>query len=154
MNWEAIGAGGEIVGALAVFLTLAYLSIQIRQNTKAVRASAIDSAISQINQIRELIISDPEVANMYRRGNENPESLNEDDKIRYRLVIHNALSAESNVHAQAVFAGLSDSTWEAQLPIVTRIISSTGGKWFWQGHRNEFEESFRVQVDELLLKDQ
>ena len=51
MNWEAIGAGGEIVGALAVFLTLAYLSIQIRQNTKAVRASAIDSALSHIYHI-------------------------------------------------------------------------------------------------------
>ncbi len=154
MNWEAIGAVGELVGALAVFLTLVYLSMQIRQNTKMVKASAIDSAINQVNKIREAVFSNPEVANMYRRGNENPESLNEDDKLRYRLFIHNALLAESNVHAQAVFAGLSDSTWEAQLPIVTRIISSNGGKWFWQGHRNEFEESFRVQVDEILLKDQ
>ncbi len=29
MNWEAIGAIGEIIGALAVFLTLAYLAIKI-----------------------------------------------------------------------------------------------------------------------------
>ena len=39
MNWEAAGAIGEIIGALAVFLTLIYLALQIRQNTKAVRAS-------------------------------------------------------------------------------------------------------------------
>ena len=36
MDWNAIGAIGEIIGALAVFLTLVYLAIQIRQNTKAV----------------------------------------------------------------------------------------------------------------------
>ncbi len=38
MNWEAIGAIGEIIGAMAVFLTLVYLALQIRQNTKAVQA--------------------------------------------------------------------------------------------------------------------
>ena len=30
MNWDAIGAIGELVGALAVFLTLIYLATQIR----------------------------------------------------------------------------------------------------------------------------
>jgi hypothetical protein len=55
MNWDAIGAIGETIGALAVFLTLVYLSIQIRQNTKAVQAAAIDSANSQVSKIREQI---------------------------------------------------------------------------------------------------
>lgn len=31
MNWEAIGALGEIIGAIAVFGTLLYLAIQIKQ---------------------------------------------------------------------------------------------------------------------------
>jgi hypothetical protein len=30
MNWEAVGAIGELVGALAVVITLAYLALQIR----------------------------------------------------------------------------------------------------------------------------
>ena len=37
MNWEAIGAVGEILGAIAVLLSLAYLAVQIRQNTASVR---------------------------------------------------------------------------------------------------------------------
>ena len=36
MNWDAFGAIGENVGALAVVLTLVYLSIQVRENTRAV----------------------------------------------------------------------------------------------------------------------
>jgi hypothetical protein len=50
MNWDAIGAVGEIVGALAVFLTLVYLAGQINQNTKAVRATALDSSVSSVSQ--------------------------------------------------------------------------------------------------------
>ena len=33
MNWEAIGAIGEVLGAAAVVVTLGYLAVQIRQNT-------------------------------------------------------------------------------------------------------------------------
>ena len=153
MNWEAIGSIGEIVGAIAVFLTLVYLAIQIRQNTKSVQAAAIDSTISQVNQIRTSVFSDPEVANMYRRGNDNPESLTDDEKLRYRLLLHNILLAESNVFAQADFTGLSDSTWKTQIPIVSRVIMSPGGRWFWNTHRDEFEESFRQIIDNILSKD-
>ena len=40
MNWEAIGATGEVVGAMAVIFTLVFLAIQIRSNTNAIRANA------------------------------------------------------------------------------------------------------------------
>ena len=40
MNWDAIGAIGEIVGAVAVVVTLGYLIVQVRQSRKVVRRSA------------------------------------------------------------------------------------------------------------------
>ena len=39
MNWEALGAIGEIVGAIAVIATLGYLAVQIRHNSRSVEAS-------------------------------------------------------------------------------------------------------------------
>ena len=33
MNWGAIGAIGEVIGAAGVILTLVYLAYQIKQNT-------------------------------------------------------------------------------------------------------------------------
>jgi len=35
MNWEAIGAVGEIIGALAVVITLFYLAVQLREAKRA-----------------------------------------------------------------------------------------------------------------------
>ena len=40
MNWEAVAAIAESVGAIFVVITLLYLAVQIRQNT-AMNASAI-----------------------------------------------------------------------------------------------------------------
>jgi len=34
MNWDAIGAVGEVIGALALVGTLGYLAVQIRSQTR------------------------------------------------------------------------------------------------------------------------
>jgi hypothetical protein len=150
MNWEAIGALGEIVGAMAVFLTLIYLAAQIRQNTRAVRASAVDAAVHHVSNVRQALFSDDELTGIYIQGNADPTSLDDKSLVRYRLLIHNILMGISNIHAQASLTGLSKSNWESQLPIVKRIVSTAGGTWFWTSFRHEFEESFRDEVDTLL----
>ncbi len=40
MNWDAIGAIAELLGAVGVIASLVYLATQLRQNTRATRASA------------------------------------------------------------------------------------------------------------------
>ena len=37
MNWEALSAIAELCGAVAVFFTLIYLTIQVRQNSNAIQ---------------------------------------------------------------------------------------------------------------------
>jgi hypothetical protein len=51
MDWNAIGAIGEIVGATAVVVTLIFLTFQLRQNTKAVDESR-RATLSQLYQFR------------------------------------------------------------------------------------------------------
>jgi hypothetical protein len=42
MNWDAIGAVGEVGGAVAVVVTLIYLAGQLRQNTNALRSASYE----------------------------------------------------------------------------------------------------------------
>lgn len=50
MNWDAIGAIGEIVGAAAVVLTLGYLAMQIRHSE---RATTDSNRMARYNGVRE-----------------------------------------------------------------------------------------------------
>ena len=127
MNWDAIGAIGEIIGAMAVFLTLIYLALQIRQNTKAVQAAAVDASVGKLNDVRVSMYENAELSRIYLQGLTDPTKLDDESQVRFRLLIHNILLAISNVHSQTRFAGLSESTWESQIPIVTRIITTPGG---------------------------
>ncbi len=51
MNWEAIGAVGEVLGALGVVVTLGYLAVQIRRNTNSMAAGR-RLALAQTYQMR------------------------------------------------------------------------------------------------------
>jgi len=87
MNWEAIGTLAEVIGAAAVVLSLAYLAVQIRQNTKQVeeqargqRFSALGMLFDNWRNFRSNLVSDPRIAGIWRRGNEHPEQLSDDER--------------------------------------------------------------------------
>jgi len=150
MNWEAAGAIGEIIGALAVFLTLIYLALQIRQNTKAVQASAVDASISKVTSVRQSMYENAEIAEIYIVGLANPDDLDELSRTRFRLLMHNILMAISNIYSQTNFAGLSSSMWESQLVLLRRVVTTPGGQWFWKEYQLEFDETFRGQIEAIL----
>jgi hypothetical protein len=53
MNWDAIGAAAEAVGAIAVLATLVYLAIQTRDNAKVLKARAVWDAQSSFVEVNE-----------------------------------------------------------------------------------------------------
>jgi hypothetical protein len=71
MNWEALGAIGEIVGAVAVVVTIAYLAVQIRQNTRAVKSSVFSELQSEVRQQAFSLANDEDLARIWRQANED-----------------------------------------------------------------------------------
>ena len=74
MNWEAIGAIGEIFGAGAVVISLFYLASQIRTQNKEARLAAQHQVLTAFREA-SLIMSDPELADIFLRGNKDIESV-------------------------------------------------------------------------------
>ena len=58
MDWNAVGAVGEILGAVAVFLTLLYLATQIKQTNKMARFEATREIMAQFNACNHLCATD------------------------------------------------------------------------------------------------
>jgi hypothetical protein len=59
MNWEAISAIGEIVGSIAVVVTLIYLAMQIRQTNNISQFNAVKELLKQFDDIYSLLATDP-----------------------------------------------------------------------------------------------
>jgi len=62
VNLQDLGAVGELVGAVAVLVTVIYLAIQIRQNTEMMRHTATQSATAMAREITALVMNTPGLA--------------------------------------------------------------------------------------------
>jgi len=82
MNWDALAAIAELVGALGVIATLVYLTIQIRQNTKSTNASMFqDRQNMRVNWLQQM--SDRETAEMYDLGIRDQQLLDDAGRMQF-----------------------------------------------------------------------
>ena len=158
MNWEAIGAIGELVGAAGVILTLGYLAYQIRQNTiqleqstLAAKAAAQNASNEALRENRKALFENEQMAEIWHKGNANPENLDVVSKLRYRLVIQNVTEVMLEIYTQTLTTGFSPETWNTQgITLVTRVLATNGGQWFWAAFSDNYPPEFRAEVDRIL----
>ena len=98
MNWEALGAIGEIIGAAAVLATLFYLAAQIKMQTRQLEKSndhARAHTSVQINdqalEFVDILMRDKEFVEIYRKGLSN-QPLNENEVVQFSYFIVRMLS--------------------------------------------------------------
>jgi hypothetical protein len=80
MDWEAIGAAAEIVGAAVVFVTLAFLAVQTRDNVKVLRARAVWDAQVSFVEVNEILGDGGTVSELIFRSMSAPEELSTYEK--------------------------------------------------------------------------
>jgi hypothetical protein len=141
LNWEALGALGEIIGAIAVVLTLVYLAVQTRQNTEAVRHAFARGVMEDANAWRFKIVEDPAVSELFRNGLRDPESLDANDRYRFRMLLDALV-----FHWQhAISSGVSIPTAN-----ITRVLSRPGGVWYWDRAKAVLEPEFVIFIERRL----
>ena len=122
MSWEAIGAIGDIGGAVAVIATLFFLYKQIRLNTRELeRANLHQSAQSTMSnnalyvQIWQPLLQDKELADIYLRAIKG-EALSEIDSFRFSVYINTVFALGEAAYFQTAsgvgFDELSDDATE------------------------------------------
>jgi len=68
MNWEAIAAIGQMLGSIAVFVTLGYLAVQIRHARGEVRRSINQSRSETVRQFYMTYATDERLENVRQKA--------------------------------------------------------------------------------------
>jgi len=160
MDWtiQDLGALGELIGAIGVIVTLIYLAYQIRQNTVqlaqnilAARAAAVSASNRALRETRRHIYTCPETAEIYSLGNDNPHELGKVQKMRYRLMMMNITEVMLEIYTQTSTTGFSPEMWATTgVKLVERVLTTSGGQWFWENYAENYASPFRIEVDRIL----
>lgn len=147
MNWDAIGALGEIIGAIAVVITLAYLAAQIRSGNRALRTSVRDSAFRQLQDWNNQLVSDPILPLIFQRGMEDFESLDEAERVRFIHLAFSFVKLYENLYLHHIDGSLPEEGFCGPRTVFLVYFNRPGLQKYWAERRDFFDERFVRWVD-------
>ena len=83
MNWDAIGAVAEALGALGVIASLVYLATQLKSNALASTVEAKLTTIRFMTDFNRDLIMDPSLFELWNRGSKDLQDLSDDEFARF-----------------------------------------------------------------------
>ena len=147
MNWDALGAIGEIIGAIAVLITLAYVALQIRQNTAALRSTATQGAHDQVGDIYRSLSTDPELAMIFVRGCNNPDQLSDIETAKFYSFCMQIFFYIQNWYAQTRDGLMDDELLSSWLRIATDMSKTSGFQRVWEQRKHIYSPALREYLE-------
>ena len=148
MNWEAISAIGEIVGAAAVVLTLGYLAIQIRQSTKLANADAHERAVEYWSEATAPLMK-PEMAELFQNGCESYKMLNAIDRMRFDTLISNMIMSFELAMEKKKHGFATDDFVASFERYFAKLIAQAGVIEFLDANKDNFTSVFHEWLDKV-----
>ena len=160
MNWDAIGAIAELLGAVGVIASLVYLATQIRQsreqmsqNTQAMRASGYQSFFQNMDEVAMRPTSSPEMAQSVRLGLTDLDQLTEEQAFYFQQWISGMFLALDNGLYQFGTGILEEARWRVQRDNLTNLLSTPGARQWWSQDQSKsigVGPEFVALVEEIL----
>jgi hypothetical protein len=150
MNWEALGAIGEIVGAVAVVVTLGYLAVQIRQNTRVVTSATHHSTASMGIELDTMLVQSPDVAKVMLTGLRQFGELKGEERFRFDSMMRASFSYYEDMFFQHQQATITPEFWSSREAGFLVLLRWPGVVSWWSQNRQLWSNSFAAKVDDLL----
>ena len=139
MNWEAIGAIGELVGGLVVILSIFYLARQIKQNTKQTQLASAQ-AINSSNDSAFDPIYIPENTQVFTRGQLSYSNLSEEEKILFDMLMTRLVASFDTTTFQHKNGAFDTDLYRGLARFMSSFTSSPGGAEWLETRSESFSD--------------
>ena len=148
MNWEAIGAIGEFVGALAVFGTLVYLALQMKQVRSEIHLGSLRNANQQFGNIYNSVSASPELAKLLIKADADEPSLTPWEM----TMLDNHFNAHMAGY-ETLFEQVDTGALKISLEEIERIMAAFfEAPWVpgaWERTKKIYLEEFRERIERI-----
>jgi hypothetical protein len=139
----------EIVGAIAVVISLVYVGAQVRDTTRAVRSAAINDANITLQSWYELMSGDAQGINVFLEAATSTEPLSREEEFRYMMQSMAFFYAIQNVYLLGREGSLDDDTAAALTAGIQATRNTPGFDRFWSQRRWYFKPEFVEFVEQI-----
>lgn len=148
MNWDALGAVGEIIGAVGVIVSLLYLASQVRSNSRQLRHSSAQAVLEKLNSLIGQLAFTPGAGDVWSRGLSGLEALENDEEIvRFSSMMLQAFWAYEEVLHYRQVGLIEDWAWTHSKAPVEHFMRTPGFQQWWRLRKDWFSRDFQAHID-------
>jgi len=134
----------------AFIATIAYLALQVKQNTKAVKASAHHAITDSFNNISIQIIQNPEVGRVWRLGNERLSNLTEDELVSFSFMNIAYMRVFETLYYQRKIGTMEEQLYIAEEQTLRWVFTQPGFIEWWESNPISFSVEYREYIAGLI----
>ena len=145
-----ISSVAEIIGAIAIVVSLIYVGIQVSDSTLAVRSATANETAAAISAWYSDVGTSPQASEVFLTGISRPEDLTVAETAQFIYLLHGLM-----LQYQAAFYVAEEGTLDRELQqSIVNTLQGTreqpGFLLYWQQRGDLFEPRFKAFVDDLI----
>ena len=147
------GALGELIGGLAIIVSLIYVGIQVKDSAGATRsAAANDASVSMQSWYLEMG-SNREASDLWFNAMTSPEPLPTHEEFQFMMMMHAVLLGMQNSYLLSQEGTIDAEFREATTTAVVAVKDLPGLERYWRQRRGFFHSGFAEYMDGLLARE-
>src|SRR5206468_1517240 len=149
MDWDAISAISQLVGSIAVVLSVLYLGLQVHRSTRVAKLATQDAAATALREVTAPFMENAELERIWRLGLEDIGALSVEERARFFHATYQFLKAFETIHFHYVYGLMDRQLWEGWQGLLRHYVAAPGIAHYWKLRPEVFSERFRKFVDTL-----
>ena len=146
---ELWALAAEVVGAVAVVVSVIYLALQIADNNKLLRSQAHFNALSLAQRPLEMMVDNESLAGMVTQCDAEPARTSPTNWERCLNYYFMQFNAWEYMYYQRKDGSIPVELWRgADASFKRRVATKPGYRRFWSEYRIAFDEPFKGYVEQ------
>lgn len=152
MNWEMLAAIGQLAAVFVGIPSLIYLAVQIREQTKERRQSAINALTVQWGDLTRALHEDVEFATVYLRGIQSFDELDAVSKLRFSAFQNRFFKNFEGMYYSRCEGILTPELWGEIERTMSDFLAYDGVRQWWETRKHWHTEKFRHVIDSIIAR--
>ena len=153
MVLETAANYADVIGGIAVVVSLIYVGIKVNKSTSAIRSSAANDATVAMQAWYLEMGSNRQASDIWFNAMTSPEPLETHDEFQFMMSMHSVLLGMQNSYLLSREGTLDEEFREAVTTAIVAVKDLPGMSRCWRQRRGFFHREFAEYVDDLLLQD-
>jgi hypothetical protein len=146
-DWASLA---EVIGAIAIVVSLIYVGIQVNDSALAVRSATANETSAAISSWYSELGTSIQATDVFVRGIANPESLTSSETAQFIYLTHGLFFQYQGAFYLAEEGTLDSELQQSLVNTLLGVREQPGFLMYWEQRGTLFQPGFREFVDDLI----